>query len=104
MIIPNGHIVFGSSVVGGVDSDGYPTAAVEAWGNAVECQYLPNNNLQAHHNGEAITAQSYVVYIEQMDIPSERVKLLDRSGKEIGQYSLLSVEHLEAVCQTKLTL
>ena len=104
MIIANGYIEFDLSVAAGVDSDGYPIPAVESWGEAVECQYTLSHNLQARNNGEAVSAKSYVVYVEQMYIPSERVKLYDRNGVELGQYSIRSVEHLDAVCQTRLTL
>lgn len=104
MIIANGHIEFDLSVAAGVDGNGYPIPAVERWSEAVECQYILSHNLQARNNGEATTTKSYVVYVEQADIPSERVKLYDRNGVELGQYSIRSIEHLDAVCQTKLTL
>lgn len=105
MIIPNGHIAFDASVAEGVDSLGYPIPVVEKWGAAMECQYLPTTNKQARANDEAITAQSYVVYVDRLlMLPSERVKLSDRQGNEVGQFSVRSVEHLDAVCQTKLVL
>lgn len=104
MIIANGIIEFDLSVAAGVDSYGYPIPAVESWGEAIDCQYILSHNLQARNNGEAISAKSYVVYVEQMHIPSEKVRLRDRNGVELGQYSIRSIEHLNAVCQTKLTL
>lgn len=104
MIIANGYIEFDQSVAAGVDGNGYPIPAVEKWSETIECQYILSHNLQARNNGEATTIKSYVVYVEQMNIPSERVKLYDRNGVELGQYSIRSVEHLDAVCQTKVAL
>jgi hypothetical protein len=105
MIIPNGHIAFDTSVAEGVDSNGYPIPAIAEWGKAVECQYLPTTDRQARANNEAMTAKSYIVYVDRLEqLPSERVKLCDMRGDEIGQFSVRSVEHLDAVCQTKITL
>jgi hypothetical protein len=103
MIIQNGYILFRLSADGGLDSAGYPTSTAERWSERIACQYLPGNNLRARSNGEAYTAQSYTVYVERMDIPSEVVKLCSEHG-EIGQFSIRSYEHLDAVCQTKIVL
>lgn len=103
MIIPNGCIMFRKSVAGGMDGEGYPTTTSEAWGECVACQVLPNVNLQTRSRGEATTAHAYTIYIDRMELPSEVVKL-HYEGKEIGQFSVRSYEHLDAVCQTKITL
>jgi hypothetical protein len=103
MIIPNGCIVFRKSVDGGMDSEGYPTATTEAWSECVACQVLPNVHLQSRSRGEATTAHAYTILIDRMELPSEVVKLC-YEGKEIGQFSIHSYEHLDAVCQTKITL
>lgn len=101
MIIPNGYILFRLSADGCLDSAGYPTSAAEAWSERIACQYLPNNNLRTRSMGEAHTTHSYVIYVERMDITSEVIKLFNEQG-EVGQFSIRSYEHLDAVCQTKL--
>lgn len=103
MIIPNGCIRFRKSVAGGMDGYGYPTAATEAWSECVACQVLPNVNLQSRSRGEAMTTHAYTILIDRMELPSEVVKL-HYEGREIGQFSIRSYQHLDAVCQTKITL
>ena len=83
MIIPNGYISFRLSGATGLDDNGYPTLSPDAWGNMIECQYLPSVNLRARGNNEAYTAHSYTVYVEQMTVPSEIVKLYDMNECEI---------------------
>lgn len=104
MIIPNGYISFRLSKETGLDDNGYPTPSPDAWGNMVECQYLPSVNLRTRGNNEAYTAHSYTVYVEQMTVPCEIVKLYNKNKHEIGQFSMRSIEQLDAVCQTKITL
>lgn len=104
MIIPNGYIRFRISAAQGMDSDGYPAPVADVWSNPIACQYLPQVNLQARSTGEAITAHQYTLYIERMVLPSEVVKLYDADDNEIGQFSVRSAEHLDAVCQTKIVL
>lgn len=103
MIIPNGCIMFRESVAEGMDSEGYPTSPAEEWGVCVACQVLPNVILQSRSRGEAMTAHSYTILIDRMELPSEVIKL-HYEGKEVGQFSVRSYEHLDAVCQTKITL
>lgn len=103
MIIPNGCIKFRTSGAAGVDSDGYPTRSAEAWSDGIECQVLPNVNLRAKSENEAVTKHSYVLYINRMELPSE-VIMLFYEGAEIGQFSIRSYEHLDAVAQTKIVL
>ena len=103
MIIPNGYIKFRISEASGLDSDGYPTRAAEVWSDDVECQVLPGVNLRAHSMGESITAHAYTLLINRMELPSEVVKL-HYEGKEVGQFSIRSYEHLDAVCQTRIVI
>lgn len=103
MIIPNGCIMFRKTVAGGMGSDGYPATTTEHWVGCVECQILPSVNLQSRSRGEAMTAQSYTLLIDRMELPSEVVKLY-YEGKEVGQFSIRSYEHLDAVHQTKIII
>jgi hypothetical protein len=103
MIIPNGYIVFRKSAAGGIGSDGYPTAGSEEWSDEIACQVLPNVNLRTRSMGEAAITHAYTILIDRMELPGEVVKL-HYEGKEIGQFSIRSYEHLDAVCQTQITL
>ncbi|MBO7281018.1 MAG: hypothetical protein J6V00_07645 [Bacteroidaceae bacterium] len=103
MIITNGYILFRKSEAKGLDSDGYPTSATEEWGEPVECQCLPNTTLRDKSRNEAYTAHSYTLLVERMDIPGEVVKLFNERG-EVGQFSILSYEHLDAVQQTRIII
>lgn len=104
MIIPNGYLRFAKHKAVTTDDEGYFVVPADAWSEAVECQYLPAVNLQAQSKSGAITTHTYTIYVEQMTLASEVVKLYDRSDNEIGQFSIRSYEQLDAVCQTKITL
>ena len=104
MIIPNGYIRFAEQKAVTTDNNGYFVVAADAWGEAVECQYLPAVNLQAQSRAGAITSHAYTVFVEQMVLPGEVVKLYDKGNNEIGQFSVRSYEQLDAVCQTKIML
>lgn len=105
MIIPNGYIRFSKHTAATTNGDGYFVVAPGAWGEAIECQYLPTVNLQARSQNEATTSHAYTVYVEQMvKLPNEVVKLYDNRNNEIGQFSVRSFEQLDAVCQTKIML
>ncbi|MBQ2364710.1 MAG: hypothetical protein II288_03990 [Alistipes sp.] len=103
MIIPNGSIKFRISATSGVDSQGYPTAIAEVWGDNIACQVLPNVILQSRSRGEAITEHRYTLLIDHMELPSKVVKL-HYEGREVGQFSIRSYEHLGAVAQTRILL
>ncbi|MBQ9639111.1 MAG: hypothetical protein IJV22_06115 [Bacteroidales bacterium] len=104
MIIANGTIEFKVKRGGGIDpATGYPVASASVWGDAVPCQYLINS----HDNlgrvqGEAFVRASYTVLIEQQPISSEQLRLTDRAGRVLGEFSIISVEQLDAVCQTQI--
>lgn len=114
MIIPNGTIefIFDSTHFccneGDVlDENGYPIVPDKAYGEAIPCQYLPNGNNLGRSNGEAFTKIGCTIYIESvryMELPSERIRLKDRMGKVLGEFSVVSSETLDAVCQTKIVI
>lgn len=111
MIIANGTIEFLTSVGGGIDEvTGHPkpVTAVTA-GKSIPCQIVSARlDAQARsREGEAVMAVSWEVYIEQLyraQMTSERVRLRDRSGKELGKYSIIRVEPLDAVGEYRITL
>lgn len=109
MIIENGTIEFKEKTTGKIDPEtGYPVKPTTVgWGSPIPCQFLPNsiNNL-GRVNGERFTTANYTVLIEEQPLPeSEQIRLKDRNGKELGEYSLIAPpEYLEAVREIKLLI
>ena len=105
MIIQNGTIEFISiSGGGGLDSNGYPVKPSEVRGEPVPCQYYPNthDNL-GKSNGEAFIRASYTILVEFAPLDAtERLLLRDADGNEVREFSVISVEPLVAVCQTRI--
>lgn len=109
MIIPNGTIEFKEKAVGKIDpKTGYPVKATKvSWGEPIPCQYLPNNrNNLGRVNGERFMTATYTVLIEEQPLPdSEQVRLTDRCGKSLGEFSLIAPpERLDAVCEIKILI
>jgi hypothetical protein len=108
MIIENGTIEFKTKgAAGQIDAEsGYPTAAAEVeWSKPIPCQFTPNNrNNLGRVNGEHFTTASYTVLLEEQPLPdSEQIRLKDRNGTELGEFSLIAPpEPLDAVCEIKL--
>lgn len=104
MIIANGTIELKVKTAGGIDpSTGFPVASTSSWGSLVPCQYLINtrDNL-GRVDGEHFTKAQYSILIEQQTVASEQLRLTDRGGTVLGEFSIISVEELDAVCQTKI--
>lgn len=109
MIIENGTIEFKEKTPGTIDPEtGYPTKPAKVgWGNPIPCQFLPNNrNNLGRIKGERFTTATYTVLIEEQPIlESEQLRLTDRSGKAIGEFSLIAPpEYLEAVGEIRLLI
>lgn len=109
MIIPNGTIEFKKKTPGTIDPEtGYPQQATEVgWGEPIPCQFLPiNRNLLARTLGEPITKATYTVLIEEQPIPeAEQLRLTDRTGRTLGEFSLIAPpEALEAVAEIKILI
>lgn len=109
MIISNGTIEFKEKTPGGIDPEtGYPTQATEVgWGKPIPCQYLPNNrNNLGRLNGERFTTATYTVLLEEQKLPdSEQIRLTDRSGKVLGEFSLIAPpEALDAVSEIRILI
>lgn len=105
MIIANGTIeIKHKPEVGGIDPvTGYPRRAEASWGEPVPCQYVPvKHNLLAKINGEPATLASYDIFIEEEAFSSEQVRLKDLRGNLVGEFSVIEVEPLTAVCETRL--
>ena len=109
MIIENGTIEFKEKTAGKIDPEtGYPAKPTAVgWGEPIPCQFLPNNrNNLGRVNGERFTTATYTVLLEEQPLPdSEQLRLKDRMGKELGEYSLIAPpEAMEAVCEIKLLI
>lgn len=109
MIIENGTIEFKEKTPGKIDPEtGYPTKPTSVgWGKPIPCQFIPNNrNNLGRVNGERFTTASYTVLIEEQELPeSEQIRLTDRSGKKLGEFSLIAPpEALEAVGETRILI
>lgn len=105
MIIPNGTIEFKRKAGGGIDPEtGYPQKpAPVSWGCPLPCQYSATKlNLLARANGEPATEAQYAILVEAQPVASEQVRLRDRCGKVVGEFSVKQVEPLDAVCQTRI--
>ncbi len=106
MIIVNGTIEVQSTTGGGLDErTGFPRAAATAWGNPIGCQYSPvKQDYLSAVNGEPVKTLSYSILIEEQPFAADRVRLSDRAGNVLGEFSVISVEALEAVCQIRITV
>lgn len=106
MIIPNGTIqVKRKKGDGGVNPDtGYavrPSAA--EWDTPIPCQYIAEKyNALALSDGEHVTAAEYTVLIDEQPFDGRQVRLADRGGTVLGEYSIIRVQPLEAVCEIKI--
>lgn len=107
MIIQNGTIETKVKTAGGVNLDtGHPRKPTAAsWGDPIPCQFIPNshNNLGVS-TGQHFTQASYTVLIEEQPFEAEQIRLKDMGGKTIGEFSILSTEPLEAVCELEILI
>ena len=105
MLIQNGTIEFKTKTAGGIDPEtGYPVKPSSvAWGEPVPCQFKAKKfNQLGIIKGEHFTVASYEILIEEQPVPSEQLSLKDLSGKEIGTFSIIQAEPLEAVCEVRI--
>lgn len=111
MIIPNGTIQLKQKTQAGLNginpTTGYAVKpAGVKWGEPIPCQYLINRySAIARAQGEPVTLSSYDVLIEAQPFPLGIVKLTDdATKKEVGEFSIIKVEQLTAVGQTRLLI
>lgn len=104
MIIANGTIEIKTKTGGGIDPvTGYPVAPSASWGDPIPCQYRANKyNNRGKANGEAFKVVSYEILIEEQPFDTEMLRLRDKAGKEVGEFSVIEVEPLEAVTQIRI--
>lgn len=107
MIIENGTIEVKRKTAGGIDPEtGYPVKSSEvSWENPIGCQYSANKyNKLGKVNGEHFTLAQYSILIDEQPFEGvEQIRLTDnRTGKSLGEFSVMEVEPLEAVCQLRI--
>lgn len=104
MIIPNGTIEVKIKTGGGIDpKKGYPIEVVVDWARPIPCQFQANKyDNTGRVNGEAFTIASYEVLIDGVQFEHEQIRLKTESGKTLGEFSVIEVEPLTAVEQTKI--
>lgn len=103
MIIQNGTIEVKTKSGGGIDPDGFPIVPESSWGDPIPCQYSANKyNKLGRVNGENFTVASYLVLIEEQPFDAEQIRLKNRSGKILGEFSIMEIEPLDAVCELRI--
>lgn len=107
MIIPNGTIEIKTKTGGGINPEtGYANKPDNvSWGDPIPCQFLANKyDKLGKVNGEHFTVAQYSVYIEEQPFEAEQVRLKDRKGKVLGEFSVIDIEPLEAVCELRILI
>ena len=76
-----------------------------SWGEPIECQYSANKyDHLGKSTGEHFTVASYSVLIAEQPFTAEQVRLKDRDGNVLGEFSVMQVEPLEAVCELRILI
>ena len=107
MIIQNGTIEVQTTSQGGLDpTTGFPMNPSVSWGTPVPCQYSPvKYNALALSHGEPVTDKSYSILIETVqNFAADRLRIKDRAGNTVGEFSVISIEPLETVDQIRITV
>ena len=102
MIIANGTIERKNKVAMGIDpATGYPIVPkAVTWGEPIPCQYVAaKHDWLRQVGGEHYTEASYDIYIEEQPFDAEQVRLRDKYGNLVGDYSIIQVKPLQAVCE-----
>lgn len=105
----NGVLEFKLKSAGSIDPEtGYPTKATAVgWSKPIPCQYTPNNRMNLGRvNGERFTTATYTVLLEEQELPdSEQVRMTDRYGTILGEFSLMApLERLVSVGRIKMLI
>ena len=103
MIIVNGSIQIKQKTGGGLDSDGNPVRVSESFSDPIPCHLRANklDNL-GRQDGNTFTVAAYEALVESADFAGERVRLTGGDGRELGEFSVMSVESLDAVGALKV--
>lgn len=105
MIIQNGTIEAKRKTGGDIDpATGYPKPANAVWSDPIPCQHSANKyNKLGKVNGEHFTVAQYEILIEEQPFEGvEQVRLKDLAGNNLGEFSIMQVEPLDAVCELRI--
>lgn len=110
MIIANGTIEIKRKTTDGNGLDpetGYPRKATAVeWSDPIPCQYYANkyDNL-GQVNGEHFKLAQYTVLIEERrPFDAEQIRLTTLSGRVVGEFPVIQIEPLRAVCEIRILI
>lgn len=108
MIIENGTIEVKSKSAGGIDpKTGFPIPSDRViWSEPIPCQWLANkyNNLGKSEGGNFTVAHYSILIESEQEFKSEQIRLRDNYGNVLGEFSVIEVEPLQAMCQIRITV
>jgi hypothetical protein len=103
MIIENGTICTKIKTGGGL-VNGNPVRPFENWSDPIPCNIKINqHNNKGKVDGNTFKVASYVVLIETGAFDADMVKL-ERDGRGLGEFSVQSIDPLDAVGAIKITV
>jgi hypothetical protein len=97
MIFANGLIYPIIKTGGGITANGNPCQPSNSLGESIPCRIKENrrNNI-GKLNGNTFIIASYEILIDKQQFDANRVKL-ERFGHSLGEFSVISIEPLDAV-------
>lgn len=107
MIIENGSIEIKKKSAAGIDPEtGHPIKPSDvSWGDPIPCQYSANRYSNIGQvRGEHFKTAEYSVLIEAQPFDAEQIRLKNRCGNIVGEFSVISAEPLDAVCQIRILI
>lgn len=108
MIIENGTIEVKYKSAGGIDkTTGFPVPSGNVeWGKPIPCQWLANkySNLGKSEGGNFTVAHYSILIESEREFTAEQIRLKDNYGNVLGEFSIIEVETLQAMCQMRITV
>jgi hypothetical protein len=102
MIIPNGTVCARIDSGGGLNAAGDPATPASAWGLPVPCRVKAIRDSELGVNdGNTFRRVSFEVLIEMQPFTASHVKLT-AGTRELGEFSVMQTERLEAVRAIKI--
>lgn len=108
MIIKNGTIEVKYKWSDGIDKEtGFPIPSSNIkWSRPIPCQWQANkyNNLGKSEGGNFIVAHYSILIESEEEFTAEQIRLTDDYGYILGEFSVIEVERLQAMCQLRITV
>lgn len=103
IIVKNGYIQVKEKTGGGLDKEtGHPIKPSISFGDPIPCQWrVIKSSNKSVSNGEAFTISQYEILLDVQQV-GEQFKLFGNKDLLIGEFSALSIEHLDLVHITKI--